>query len=143
MSYQDEKGEKQKIFMGVMGLDLGRLMGTVVEALSDDKGIIWPETIAPFPVHLLLLGEDEKVSKEAEKVYESLEKAGVEVLFDDRAEIIGGRKIFRCGLAWVFLIARLFPLRSLKEGGIELKKRTEEKGKIVSLDELLKVLFKK
>ena len=53
--------------MGCYGIGLGRLMGTVVEALSDDKGIIWPDSIAPFAIHLLALGEDEAVTKEAKK----------------------------------------------------------------------------
>ena len=140
--FQDENGQKQKIIMGSYGIGLGRLMGTVVEVLSDDKGIIWPESIAPFAVHLLLLGEDEKVKKEAEKIYESLEKAGVEVLFDDRLDVSAGEKFSDADLLGIPFRA-VVSARSLKEGGIELKKRTEEKGKIVSLEELLKLLESK
>ena len=72
--FQNEKGEKLPVFMGSYGIGPGRVMGTVVETLSDDKGIIWPEAIAPFRVLLLALGEDEGVSKEAERVYEELLK---------------------------------------------------------------------
>jgi prolyl-tRNA synthetase len=144
LNYQDEKGEKQKIFMGSYGIGLGRLMGTVVEVLADDKGIIWPESIAPFAVHLLALGDDEAVLTEANKVYESLSKAGVEVLFDDRAGLSAGEKFSDADLLGMPYRA-VVSARSMKDlpaqagGGIELKKRTEEKGKIVSLDELIKI----
>jgi prolyl-tRNA synthetase len=114
-------------------------MGTVVEVLSDDKGIVWPQAIAPFVVHLLALGDDETVLKEADKIYESLLRAGVEVLFDDRVGLSAGEKFSDAdllGMPWRAVVS----VRSLKEKGIELKKRTEEKGKIVSEDELIKIL---
>jgi prolyl-tRNA synthetase len=137
--FTDEKGEKHTILMGCYGIGLGRLMGTVVEALADDKGIIWPESIAPFTIHLLSLGEDEAVLKEAEKVYESLLKSGVEVLFDDHASMSAGEKFSDADLLGIPFRA-VVSARSMKENGIELKKRTEEKGKIVTLDELLVLL---
>lgn len=92
LSYMDGKGEKHPVLMGCYGVGLGRLMGTVIEVLADDKGIIWPESIAPFKVHLLALGDDEEIFKEADKIYESLSKANIEVLFDDRKEISAGEK---------------------------------------------------
>ncbi len=139
LSYVDEKEQKHDVLMGCYGIGLGRLMGTVVEVLSDDKGIIWPEAIAPFSIHLLLLGEGEAVKKEANKVYESLLKNNIEVLFDDRSGVTAGEKFADSDLLGIPLRAVISP-RSIKEGGIEIKKRTEEKGKIVSLDELLKLL---
>ena len=138
LSYTDSKGKKYPVLMGCYGIGLGRLMGAVVEALSDDKGIIWPESIAPFKVHLLFLGEDE-AKKEAEKIYESLSKNNLEVLFDDRVENSAGEKFTDAdllGIPWRAVVST----RSIKEGGVELKKRTEEKGKIISLDALLKLL---
>lgn len=139
LTYQNEQGEKKKVYMGSYGIGPARLMGTVVETLSDDKGIIWPEAIAPFQVHLLILGEDEGVKKEAERVYETLEKKGIEVLFDDRGEISPGEKFADADLLGIPFRA-VVSSRSMKEGGIEIKKRNEEKGKIISLDDLLKVL---
>ena len=138
LSYTDEKGEKHLVLMGCYGIGLGRLLGTIVEVLSDDKGIIWPESIAPFTLHLLALGEDIEVFKEANKVYESLIKNGVDVLFDDRSGMSAGEKFSDADLLGIPLRA-VVSARSLKEGGIEIKKRTEEKGKIISLDELLKL----
>ena len=142
LSFMDEKGEKHTVLMGCYGIGLGRLMGTVVEVLSDDKGIIWPESVAPFAVHLLMLGEDETVSTEANKIYENLSKMGIEILFDDRANISAGEKFSDADLLGIPFRA-VVSLRSIKDGGIELKKRTEEKGKIVSLEELLKLLAPK
>ncbi|OGI66306.1 prolyl-tRNA synthetase [Candidatus Nomurabacteria bacterium RIFCSPLOWO2_01_FULL_39_18] len=139
LSYVDEKGEKHIVLMGCYGIGVGRLLGTVVEVLADDKGIIWPESIAPFAVHLLALGDDTEIEKEADKVYESLKRNKIEVLFDDRGEISPGEKFADADLLGIPYRA-VVSSRSIKEGGIELKKRTEEKGKIVSLEELLKIL---
>lgn len=139
LTYQDEKGATQHIFMGSYGIGLGRLMGTVVEVLSDDKGIIWPESIAPFRVHLIMLGDTQEVLSEAEKIYETLQKSGVEVLYDDRADMSAGEKFADADLLGIPLRA-VVSERSMKEEGIEIKKRTEEKGQVVSLDELLKII---
>ncbi len=141
LKYKDENGEEKLVIMGSYGIGLSRLMGTVVEALADDKGIIWPESIAPFAIHLLVLGEDEAILKEADKIYESLQKNNIEVLFDDRKEVSAGVKFADSDLLGIPLRA-VVSSRSLKEGGIEIKKRTEEKGTIISLDELLKTLLK-
>ena len=140
--FQDETGKKTPVFMGSYGIGPGRVMGTVVEVLSDDKGIIWPESIAPFSIHLLSLGEDEAVKKEADKIYETLVKNNIEVLFDDRAGLSAGEKFADAdllGMPWRAVVSG----RSIKEEGIELKKRTEEKGEIVSLEQLLKSLTAK
>lgn len=142
LTYQDEKGIPQKVFMGSYGIGLGRLLGTVVEVLSDDKGIIWPESIAPFAVHLLMLGDDAAVAEEAGRIYESLVKNNIEVLFDDRAEVSAGEKFADADLLGMPYRA-VVSARSIKEGGIELKKRTEEKGKIISMEELLQLLAPK
>jgi prolyl-tRNA synthetase len=139
--YTDPKGVKNPAFMGSYGIGLGRLMGTVVEVLADDKGIIWPESITPFVVHLLVLGEDAEVQTEGEKVYKELLSNKVEVLFDDRRGVMAGEKFADSDLIGIPLRA-VVSARSMKEGGIEIKMRTEEKGKIVSLAELTKLCSK-
>ena len=114
-------------------------MGTAVEVLSDDRGIIWPDSIAPFRLHLLSLSEDKKIQTEANAVYERLLGENIEVLFDDREGISAGEKFAEAdllGLPYRAVISE----RSLKEKGIELKRRTEEKGEVVSSEELIKVL---
>ena len=141
LSFTDSEGEKHIVLMGCYGIGLSRLLGTVVEVLSDDKGIIWPESIAPYAIHLLLLGEDENVKKEAEKIYETLKKSGIEVLFDDRGGVTAGEKFADSDLFGIPLRV-VVSVRSIKEGGVEIKKRNEEKGKVVSLDDLLKICSK-
>ena len=141
LTYKTESGEELPVFMGAYGIGLGRLMGTVVEVLSDDKGIIWPESIAPYKIHLLLLGESETVRNEADKVYEKLSGAGVEVIYDDRTGVSAGEKFADADLLGMPYRA-VVSERSIKENGIELKKRTEQKGKIVSVEELLTLLKK-
>lgn len=138
-TYTDQNGEEKTPIVGCYGIGTTRLMGTVVEALADDKGIIWPEEVAPFRVHLLALGEDALILEEANKVYESLSEAGVEVLFDDRSGISAGEKFSDADLLGIPYRA-VVSARSMKDGGIELKKRTEEKGQIVPLEELINML---
>jgi prolyl-tRNA synthetase len=81
LTYSDEEGKKKSVIMGSYGIGPGRVMGTVAEVLSDEKGLVWPEAIAPFAVHLIALGN---VKEKADALYERLTKKGVEVLYDDR-----------------------------------------------------------
>ena len=101
--------------MGSYGIGLGRLMGTVVEILCDEKGIIWPVSIAPFKVHLVELSSNNaEVKKVAEKLYSELQKECVEVLYDDR-DARAGEKFADSDLIGI-------PLRIvISEKGIEKK----------------------
>src|SRR6185369_7080944 len=88
--YVDEKGAPQKVVMGSYGIGPGRVMGTIVETLADEAGIVWPEAVAPFRAHLIVLdskgAENGKnaARKTADKLYETLVAKGIEVLYDDR-----------------------------------------------------------
>lgn len=85
LSYKDAEGKSTPVFMGSYGIGPGRLIGAIVELMADDKGLVWPESVAPFAVHLVSLGRDgDEVSKVADTLYNDLVKAGVEVLYDDR-----------------------------------------------------------
>lgn len=82
---KDEEGKEINPIMGSYGIGPGRLMGTIVETFADDKGLVWPEAIAPFRVHLVELSNgSEEVSAEAKELYRELTSAGIEVLWDDR-----------------------------------------------------------
>lgn len=87
--YTDNEGKRQSLHLGSYGIGITRVMGVVVEKMSDDKGIIWPEAIAPFKVYLASIGE--KGAAEADKIYDQLVKAGIEVLYDDRNERPGAK----------------------------------------------------
>ena len=60
--------------MGSYGIGPGRVMGTIVEVMCDEKGIVWPESVAPFNVHLIVVGDDKKTKKSADDLYEELEQ---------------------------------------------------------------------
>jgi len=81
LKYLDEKGEKRAVIMGSYGIGPGRVMGTVAEILSDEKGLIWPESIAPFDIHLISLPN---VKEKANELYDKLTQKGISVLYDDR-----------------------------------------------------------
>ncbi len=81
--YTNEQGERRSIIMGCYGIGVSRLMGVVAELFSDDKGLVWPEEIAPAKVYLVRIGGDEAV-RHADELYEELKSKGVEVLYDDR-----------------------------------------------------------
>jgi len=131
LKYQDKDGEKKTVIMGCYGLGISRVLGTIVEVCHDEKGIIWPEEVAPFKAHLLSLSENE----EANKVYQSLQKAGVEVLYDDR-DLSAGEKFADAdliGCPYRLVVSK----KSLAAGGVELKKRAESEEKIILLQDLL------
>ncbi len=123
--FVDQDGKEKEIVMGCYGIGLGRLMATIVEAFNDEKGIIWPESVAPYQIHLINLGGDEKVRKEAEKIYEELTQKGQEVLWDDREESAGVKLADSdlIGIPERWVVSE----RTLKEDSIEVKKRSEEK----------------
>jgi prolyl-tRNA synthetase len=140
LTYTAEDGSKKPVVMGCYGIGPGRLMGTVVEILCDEKGIVWPESIAPFRAHLIRLGKSESGMKAADGIYEQLKKAGVEVLYDDR-DAAAGEKFADYELLGI-------PYRlvvSEKTGDhIEVKKRTAQNTdtQLLSMDEVLNLLKK-
>jgi prolyl-tRNA synthetase len=132
-SFTNEEGEKQFVHLGSYGVGVTRVMGVIVEKLSDEKGIIWPESVAPFRVHLLQLGT---ASEAAEKLYTTLTDEGIEVLFDDRADSMAGEKFADAdliGIPYRIVVSE----KSLAKGGYELKKRSEEQSEIVDLEKLM------
>jgi prolyl-tRNA synthetase len=138
LDFKNESGKSMPVIMGSYGIGLGRLMGTVVEVLSDESGIIWPESISPFQVHLLILGTDDNVIDQAEKIYSDLSRAGVEVLFDDRDQS-PGIKLSDADL--IGIPHRLVvSSRSLDQGGIEYKRRDSNEVNYHTLEQV-QVMF--
>lgn len=83
--FTDEDGERTPVWMGSYGIGITRLMGVLVEKFADEKGIVWPESVAPYTVHLVALNTDDSEIRDwAEGVYTALRKRGVAVLYDDR-----------------------------------------------------------
>jgi len=134
LKFKDKDGVEKFVITGCYGIGLGRLMGAIVETSYDNKGIIWPESVAPYQVHLIEISNlKSKISNFAKKIYNSLQEAGVEVLYDDREDMTAGEKFKDADLMGI-------PYRlviSEKTGDkIEIKKRNEEKTKLVSEKEL-------
>ncbi len=85
LSYKTAEGNSLPVFMGSYGIGITRLMGTIVEVLADDKGMVWPEAVAPFAYHLVSLGQTgDEVSQAADALYADMTKRGMSVLYDDR-----------------------------------------------------------
>lgn len=85
LTVKDKDGNELPVIMGSYGIGPARLMGTIVEVLADEKGIVWPETVAPFKVHLIALNTDDQAVKDwTDGIYTSLTKRGIDVLYDDR-----------------------------------------------------------
>ncbi len=114
-------------------MGVGRLLACVVEENRDEKGIIWPITVAPYHVHLLSLGAASQVLEVAESLYEQLGQLGVEVLYDDRDESAGVK--FNDADLLGMPIRVTVSKRSLENGGVEVKRRAEKESMIVRLDE--------
>ena len=128
-NFIDRDGSKKPIWFGSYGIGPTRVLGTIVEVGHDDRGIIWPESVAPFDVYLVDL-------KNGEEVHNKLVGAGVEVLWDDR-EVSAGEKLADADLIGI-------PVRlvvSERTGDkIEWKERSEEKTELLTLDEIIKRL---
>jgi prolyl-tRNA synthetase len=130
--YIDEKGDSHPVVMGCYGLGPSRLLAAVVEHNHDDKGIIWPVTIAPYHVYLCALyREGSEVAEVAEKLYKDLVEAGIEVLFDDREES-PGVKFNDADLLGIPFRVTVSP-RTLEKKGVELKKRSEKGSEIMPI----------
>jgi len=122
LTYADATGTPQQVIMGCYGIGLGRVMGTIVEILSDAKGIVWPESVAPFAVHLVsITGGNEEIEKEADKLYELLRENGIEVLYDDR-DARAGEKFADSDL--IGIPTRLVVSeKTIAQGGVEVVAR--------------------
>lgn len=146
LTVKDKEGKDKLLITGCYGIGLQRLMGTIVEVHHDEKGIIWPESVAPFKVHLLSLGQNE----EAQKIYNDLTKNNIEVLYDDR-DVSAGEKFADSdliGLPYRIVVSK----KTISSGGpasnasrndagwVEIKKRSEEKSEVISVKEAIKKL---
>ncbi|MCJ7669433.1 MAG: proline--tRNA ligase [Dehalococcoidia bacterium] len=134
-SFLDNDGKSRPIVMGCYGIGLGRLLAAIVEQSHDDKGIIWPLSVAPYQVYLCPLSLDKPaVAPTAERIYQELQKEGIEVLFDDRDDS-PGVKFNDADLLGIPLRLTLSP-RTLQSQSIEAKWRTEKEVQLLPLENL-------
>jgi prolyl-tRNA synthetase len=134
VTFLDENGKATVPIMGSYGIGVGRLMAAIVEQHHDERGIIWPESVAPFGVHLVSLAKnrEDETGQQAEAIYQTLLAAGIEVLYDDRKESPGVKfaDADLIGIPWRVTVSS----RSLQNGGVEVKRRSESKAEVVPLD---------
>jgi prolyl-tRNA synthetase len=134
-SFLDNDGKSRPIVMGSYGIGLGRLLASIVEQSHDDKGIIWPLSVAPYQVYLCPLSlEKSAVLPTAERIYQELQKEDIEVLFDDRDDS-PGVKFNDADLLGIPLRLTLSP-RTLQSQSVEAKWRTEKKAQLLPLENL-------
>ncbi|HET9853313.1 MAG TPA: proline--tRNA ligase [Candidatus Limnocylindrales bacterium] len=134
--YLGEDGERHPIVMGSYGIGLGRNVACIVEAHHDDKGIAWPDEVAPYPAHLVSIGagRDANVLETAERLHALASASGREVLYDDRDESPGVKLTDAelLGMPWILTVSP----RSLAAGGVEVTRRATGERRTASIDEV-------
>lgn len=140
LQFVNKDGKKEHVVMGSYGIGVGRVMGTIPEIHHDKQGIIWPESVAPFKVHLLTVGGmTPSLKKEAEKAYNKLVKAGIETLYDDRSQIQAGEKFYDADL--IGLPVRLVVSeKTMIRRKLEIKSRDKKETKLMEIEEIIKAL---
>ncbi len=139
MTYTAEDGSKQPVIMGCYGIGVSRLVGTIVEACHDDRGIIWPASVAPFAVHIVTLRgktpeTQARIDQAAIDLYDRLTKQGVEVAWDDR-EASPGEKLADADLLGS-PVRVLFSEKTLSEESAEVKARSAAEPEFIRLEDL-------
>ncbi len=135
-TYKDKEGKDQYPIMGCYGIGTTRLMGTIVETMADEKGMVWPESVAPFKFHLVSLAPDDaEVSAFAESLYADLTKKGSSVLYDDRA-LRAGEKLNDSDLIGI-PVRLIVGKETVKSGQVEIVARATGEMEKVSRDTVL------
>jgi prolyl-tRNA synthetase len=136
--YTDEHGQRQSIIMGCYGIGISRLVGVIAEHFADDKGLVWPEAVAPAKVYLARLGEESDVMAKADELESILTAAGIAVLYDDRDERPGKKfaDAELLGIPYRVVVSS----KTISGAGCELKARTSETVEQISVEDLVKKL---
>ncbi len=134
LHFTDEDGKSQPVFMGSYGIGITRLMGVIAELFADDKGLVWPEAVAPFKVHLIVLPGD-KTEAAADELYKRLTENRVTVIYDDRDER-AGKKFADADLLGMPLRVVISD-KTLAENQAETKLRTSDETELISIDSLI------
>jgi prolyl-tRNA synthetase len=129
LTFVDDGGKQQHVILGSYGIGITRLMGVVAEKFSDDKGLIWPEGIAPAAVYLARLGDNKDVVGAADKLYRDLTASSVDVIYDDR-DIRPGQKFADADLMGIPIRA-VISEKTIESGHIEVKRRAENEAKML------------
>ena len=130
--FTDKNGKEKFYYMGCYGIGIDRTMAAIVEKHYDKAGIIWPEVVAPFRIHLISLNQD----NQAEKIYQDLRNTGIKVLYDDREDISAGEKFADADLIGCPVRA-VVSKKTLAQDSVEVKKRGSEKCEIIKINKII------
>jgi prolyl-tRNA synthetase len=136
--FTDENGKEKPVYLGSYGIGITRLMGVIAEHFADEKGLVWPKNIAPFTVYLVRLGNSENIVKYADEIYSRLTEKGITVLYDDRDERAGAmlKDADLIGTPYRLVVSE----KSLSQGLVELKERTNDSIQLLSAEDVIKSL---
>ena len=130
--FADESDKQQSLYIGSYGIGVTRLMGVIAEKLSDEKGLVWPDNIAPYKLSLIQIGD---VFDKSQAIYDQLNQNGIETIWDDR-DVRPGQKFADADLMGIPHRIVISP-KTVAEGKIEYKSRTSEDSELLTVDELL------
>jgi prolyl-tRNA synthetase len=138
LTFTDETGKKQFVHLGSYGIGITRVMGVIVEKLADDKGLVWPEAIAPAKVFLARLGESPAVMTAADKLYDDLTGADITVLYDDRDERAGAKfaDADLLGIPYRLVVSE----KTVANKQVEVKRRTSAESQLIDQKTVIKTL---
>lgn len=134
----DQNGKAKTVTMGSYGIGISRVLAALVQSHHDDKGIVWPVAVAPFKVHLVSAGKGEEIATVSQKLGEELDKAGLDVLVDDRAKVSPGVKFKDAellGIPYILVVGR-----GLENGTVEIKTRATGQSLEVPVDQAVQTL---
>ena len=138
-SYLDVNGRENEIYMGSYGIGVGRLLACLAEEHHDDYGLMWPASVAPYPVHLVLLQDKEgQCETLADELYQTLKENGLEAIYDNRKDSAGVK--FNSADLIGIPVRVTVSGRALKEGGVELKLRNQKEKQIVPVEALVETI---
>ncbi len=140
LHFTDENGQTKPVILGSYGIGVGRLMGVIVERFADERGIVWPATIAPGQVYLARIGDSPQVAKSADELYHQLTENGIGVLYDDR-DLRPGEKFADADLLGIpFRV--VVSEKTVAAGKYELKARRDKDSQLITQTALLETVAK-
>jgi prolyl-tRNA synthetase len=136
LEFLDNSGKKNFVLMGCYGIGIGRLLSTVAEVCSNERGIIWPKSIAPFQIHIINLNlKDDESKKKIEQLYQDIKNIEKNTLYDERQGISAGEKLIEADLIGS-PIKIICSEKTIKEGKVEVRERSKNDIRLVNLSEV-------
>lgn len=136
---RDSEGKDMPVILGSYGIGVSRVMGVLVELFADENGLVWPKSIAPYQVHLVSLCKETGDVKIADKLYQDMLAAGIEVLYDDREDVRAGQKFADSDLIGI-PVRLIVSTKTLEKQSVEFKNRHELNSTFVSVNKVIQTV---